>query len=165
MRKTGFTLFEVCIVLALITFMVVMSMGYLQLVDKSLVRNELDTLYMVFVKLQQRARFEHKPIELVFDVSQNSYTYLNTSEKLAPGIVFGVLSGVHGPPSQPVHPIHNPVTFPRQRVIFFPDGKIQPGTVYLTNTAHTVLYALSCPISQISYIRRYIFDQKWALLS
>ena len=165
MNKTGFTLFEVSIVIMLVVLMVSLGMGYFRVIDRTLVRMELDKLYMLFVKLQQRARYEQKNLEISFDAVNNSYTYGNTVEKLAQGTQFGIIPNAKGPPSSPTTVLKNPVTFVDQRVIFYADGTIQAGTLYLTNTAHTILYALSCPISQVSYIRRYIFDKHWILVA
>ncbi len=170
MMKPGFTLVEMTVVVALIALLCFLGFGFVSLFDRTLVNAELDKLYIVFVELQQRALVEHVPQQLIFDINNNSYKYNSNNttqrtERLARGVQFGVIPGAKGPPSQPTKLLGNPSTFNNNTVIFYPDGIIEPGSIYITNKAHSVLYSLSSSVAQISYIRRYIFNESWCLLS
>jgi hypothetical protein len=90
--------------------------------------------------------------------------------KLPDAVRFGFIPGVSGPPSSPGKPITNPITFKdfgqgKYKVILFVDGKIQPGTVYFVDKNRNFMMALTCPISQVSFIRKYNYDKgKWVCL-
>ena len=47
----------------------------------------------------------------------------------------------------------------------YPDGIIQSGTVYVIDSSKKCMYALSSPISQVSYLRKYSYNGKWQPLS
>ena len=52
--------------------------------------------------------------------------------------------------------------------MFFKDGTVSAGIIYLIDKNKTAMYALSCGISSISYLRRYKYidiSNKWLLLN
>lgn len=124
-------------------------------------RNELDALALTCRFLQQRAMITAQPQELIFDQRQRSYHYLDQQHQLPPNISFGLVPGVHGPPSLPSHPLTSAITFDHSRIIFHPDGIISPGMVCLTNTQQQCIYALSCGVSHVSYLRKYRYTGSW----
>ena len=161
----GFSLLECAIVVALliiIAHIIVIHGTYLQ---RILVRQDVEKLMAVCRFLQQTAMVTNTTKELVFDQKNKSYTYNSTTEKLSKNTEFGILPGTLGPPSNPTHPITSPITFSNEKIIFYPDGIIQPGTVYLIRKDIQVMYALSCAVSQVSFLRIYHYDGKWHCIS
>ena len=90
---------------------------------------------------------------LMFDGRE--YTYSDN-------LVLGVLPGIYGPPSHPQRLVTQPVTYQNSAIICYPEGTIQPGTLYFTDAARTQQYALTTPVSAFSYIRLYDYSHgKW----
>ena len=161
----GFSLLECAIVIALlviITSIIIIHGTHLQ---RILVRQDIEKLLAVCRFLQQTAMVTNTTKELVFDLKNKSYTYDLTTEKLSRNTEFGILPGTLGPPSNPMLPITCPVTFSNAKIIFHPDGIIQPGTVYLVRKDIQVMYALSCAVSQVSFLRIYHYNGKWHCIS
>jgi prepilin-type N-terminal cleavage/methylation domain-containing protein len=162
----GFSLFEIMVVITLLSIMLFFAFFYQGTMDQFMARTELDTLYLVFITLSQKAYYSNKDFTLTFNTHEHSYRYENVHHKLAPGVLFGYLSNLQGPPSHPIHPLTHPITFINNQVTFYRDGAIQAGTVYITDKNNSVSYALSSPIAQISYLRRYFYaNNAWALLT
>lgn len=142
--------------------------------DKYMLFNELEKLVMTFSYLQQRSIATAQQKTLTFDTGMNSYSYIGPQNKLlrialGKNIKFGFIDGVKGPPSQPTQPITKAITFPhskeKEAATFNPEGKISPGTVYLIDANKRIMGALTCPISGVSYIRKYKYvNGKWQTL-
>lgn len=111
--------------------------------------------------LQRIAMVTNKKQILTFDTARNCYTYRGHEERLSSYTTFGTLNNVKGPPSTPTHTINNPITFIGKRITFTPNGILQPGTIYLTDKNKQYQFALSVPVSQISFLRKYQYDGKW----
>ncbi len=82
---------------------------------------------------------------------------------------FGVIGKVYGPPAEPKELITQPVTFPGEkttyRIFFRPTGVISPGTAYIIDKDAGCMGALTCGVSQVSYIRKYVYkNHYWQLL-
>ncbi len=171
--RAGYSLIELLITLALVLLIVTFTVPRTTYFARFLVHAEINKLYSIFSYLQQRAIASNEVQELSFDLAAKTYQFKTiqgtiTTLRLPCSVRFGVLDRVKGPPSNPTKPIEKAVTFPsRQGVItanFMTNGKITPGTVYLTDEGGRCLGALTCPISQVSYIRRYTYDgQQWKM--
>ena len=108
----------------------------------------------------------NKQQDVYFDIANNRYTFNGTVCTLPSQIMFGVIPGVKGPPSLPKKLVAKPITFKGSRISFFPEGIISSGTIYVTDRYKKFLYAISCSVSQVSYLRKYAFnDNKWVLIS
>jgi len=166
-NKSAFSLIELSVVLCIIIFLVTLARTTFHAYDHWLVRMELEQLKSLFFSLRQQAIITQKPLTLMFDVSKHAYTYNNQEHTLSPRVHFGVAPGVKGPPSHAVTLISNPITFEDNKVLFSPDAKITSGTVYITDTGHSISCALTCPVGDISYIRCYVYEHtsSWSLLS
>jgi hypothetical protein len=124
--------------------------------------------------LHQKAIACNEKQELVFLPKQNSFVYLDKEtqviKKLHKHISFGFPLGAKGPPSCPKSPIKKTITFCDNKIVFYPDGTTSPGSVYLTDISKKYFKALTCPLSQVFFIRTYeyklhpsktwIFDDK-----
>ena len=84
--------------------------------------------------------------------------------------MFDFKQGVFGPPSTPIKPIKNRITFKKNKqgeffVEFYSNGKVDSGTTYFVDKNHKNMFALTCPISQVSYIRKYQYlKNKWVII-
>jgi hypothetical protein len=154
----GFSLIELCVVFALLGCMVMLSMHLFSLSDRMVVRFEVDTLYALFTNFAQRAVFLQQPQKIKFDIQQRSYILPDNDQiiKLPDRVHFGV------PHALQRSGYNKPVTFVGNSVLFHSDGKIQPGSVYLSDLAGKFGYALTCSVAQISYIRRYVYEGNMA---
>jgi hypothetical protein len=165
MNKSGFSLFEIMISCALLILIATCTFIYQQNVDQFMIQTYLNTLYMTCMTLSQKAQLSKQNITLTFNLDKNSYSYQNHSETLPSFLIFGYPPGSKGPPSSPQSLITHPITFTHNQIIFYKDGTIQSGTIYITNAQRTLLFALSSPIAQISYLRRYHYvSDKWIIL-
>lgn len=169
MKKTSFSLIEIMIGLSIV--MIICAFLPVRFFDfeRAMLFHELDMFFVTFSYLQQRAIACQSSQELIFDLKKNSYSYLQSTGKLFVRILpqtvsFGFFQGAHGPPSDPRFPIKTSLTFPMQQgniqIVFFADGKITPGTVYLVDKQRKNMVALTVPVSQVSYVRKYDYHQK-----
>jgi len=168
--KSGaaFTLIELLLTLSILLIIVTIGIPHFLNRDQFLLQHELEKLEVVCTYLQQKAAASNQKQTLIFDPQANSYWYIKNSKKiinpLATPLIFGFLNNAQGPPSQPTKPITQPITFGVDettgalQAIFLPNGQISPGTVYLIDKHKKIMGALTCPISQVSYIRRYLYQ-------
>ena len=161
-KSPGITLLELIIALALILCIATTMFYYGSIAKRLFVRAEIEKLYALSLYVQRRAQIENVEHALFFDDSNQSYRAVGQSEKLADGVIFGFYAGVQGPPSQPTALIKKPITFVDKKIIFYPDGTISSGTVYITDEARSCLYALTSGIAQVAHLRRYRYEsEKW----
>ncbi len=164
--ESGFLLIEIGIVAALLLIIIALAVPHVTFLRRSCVAVEIDKLAHFFNFCSQKAVITGKSHTLLFDTRLGSYSCGNFHERLTSGVSFGVLPGVYGPPSDPKKPINNPVTFDNQQIIFYPDGSMQSGTIYVRDQEGSCLYALTTPISAIAYMRKYRYSNKrWSLLN
>lgn len=159
----GFSLIEILVVLVLLGLMVCLgsySLGYLH---RNRVRQEIDLLAATCFYMRSLAIAHHREYELDFDELRQSYTYENQVYHLPHTVRFGLLPGMKGPPSAPATVVQHAITFPGKKIIFYPDGIISSGTVYLTDESRRYAYALSNGIAQFSFLRTYAYETSWQL--
>lgn len=157
----GFMLFELIVCLAIVVIIIGLAAGNLSFLNRHLVATETEKLYAACLYMQRLAMVTGHEQQLLFDQKTQSYVYGATQQKLPAGVTFGFIPGIKGPPSSPFAPIRSAITFPDSKISFYPNGLIQAGTVYLSDQNTTCMYALSCPVSQVSYVRRYRYADGW----
>ncbi len=163
-NSAGFTLLELLIVLSLVTLSAGLGFAWVSVFDRFMVRLELDTLYTHCMRLQQEAQLTGQTKELIFDRVRQRYQIGQKQYVLSSHVRFAERAEVQGPPSQSRgHQLG--ITFVKNKMIFYPDGIISSGTVYLTDKAKKYLYALSVGVSQVSYVRKYVYQNGWVLLT
>lgn len=166
MKQAGFSLFELCIVLALVAFFATIALVTFPSYDQLFVHAELDRLYTAFLACAHKAIASGTTQTISFDSKQMSYKCDGITYPLANRVCFGSVEQSWGPPANPREPIKEPITFVHQRALCYPDGKIQAGTIYLTDTNHTSMFAITSSVGQVSYLRRYRYThQTWELLT
>lgn len=165
-NKNGFLLIHlmVCIgVLLVIATCLINSSSFMQ---RFIMRAEIEKLYALFLYLQQYALLTGNQQTITFNTAHNTYQTSNKTTPLAAGIRFGFLPGTYGPPSSPTHPIKQAVTFDKHQIKFGSDGTISSGTLYLTDSKNSFMYAVTTPIAHIPYIRKYYYTMHaWKLTS
>jgi hypothetical protein len=157
----GFLLIEALIIITLIVLVVTLGFSFGTFLHKAMIRSEIEKLYSACMYLQRIAMVTNKRQFLTFDINKNTYCYQGHEERLCPYVIFGTTRGIKGPPSAPANVINKPITFTNNQIIFTPNGILQSGTVYLTDMSKQHQYALSAPVSQISFLRKYCYDSKW----
>ncbi len=163
-RLTGFTLIELMITVALCALVVTLTVVNVSFLNRGIVRSELNRLYSTCNYLRQCALASGKVQVLDIDFNKGCYSFDGKTEKLNTPVLFGVVPDVKGPPSSPQSMIRSSVTFKKNQIVFYPDGIISSGTVYLTDRDRTSFYALSSGIAQVSHLRKYSYNGKWMLL-
>ncbi len=163
-RRYGFSLIELMITMMLCVLVVTITMVNVSFLHRGTVRCEVDKLYAACMYLQQCALSSNKEFTLEFDEQHQEYRFDGRVERLDGAVCFGVPNNVKGPPSQPNTIIKSAITFPGRHIIFYPDGVIGSGTVYLTDAKKSTLYALSSAVAQVSHLRKYGYTDSWKLL-
>lgn len=102
--------------------------------------------------------------KLTFEPDKKAYRYGMTRHCLPASICFGCPEGVQGPPANPHKMIENPITFKGNAITFAPTGVMQAGTAYLCNKQFGYAYALTCAVAQVSYLRKYHYNDRWELV-
>lgn len=165
-KSTAFSIIELAATLALIVLLLAIIIPRQNFFTDVLLKNELEHLFTTFSYLQQKAIASNQPQTLLFNEKNNSYSWPLGARvavhTLSPQVQFGYVKNTKGPPSSPKKQIIKSITFKENSVIFSPDGKITPGTVYLVDNKKKFFKALTCPIAQVSFIRkyRYVDDKK-----
>jgi type II secretory pathway pseudopilin PulG len=163
----SFSLIELIVAISIFVLILSFSIPKQSFFDDILLQHEIENLFTTFSYLQQKAIASNEKLELHFTQTSNSYFYpqgnasMLVTHTLPKAIKFGYLSNTKGPPSTLKVPITKAITFHNQTVTFLPNGKISPGAVYIIDNEGKNLKALTCPISQVSFIRKYTFAKKW----
>ncbi len=162
--KRGFSLVELMIVVALAALLSGLTLWNMRTFSGMVMRADIEKLYTTCMYLRQKALSTHTEQQLEFDQVSNTYRYDDTVEHLSAATMYGFVEGVMGPPSSPQALIGTYTTFDHDRIIFYPDGIIQSGTIYITDKDRKALYALTSGVGQVSFLRKYRYDGSWHLL-
>jgi len=163
--SAGYSLIEIMITMALFVLIAYLLVANVSFLNRSIVRSEADKLCMICKYLQRCAMAANKKQILHFDELRQEYSFNGVVYRLPGKVNFGYLKGVKGPPSSPKKEISKPITFKSHKIIFYPDGIISSGAVYLTDCDRQYLYSISSAVAQVSYIRKYTYNGKWILIS
>jgi Tfp pilus assembly protein FimT len=164
-NKFAYTLIELSVILVLIMIVATLVMTHGSYMHRILVHTEIEKLALVCRYVQNTALSTNTEKTIIFDLKNKSYSYDGCTEQLSLHVEFGTIEGAKGPPSNPKEQIRNAITFAHNKITFYPDGIIQSGTVYLVSSDRQIMYALSNPVSQTSYMRIYKYDGTWHCLT
>ena len=139
--------------------------------NKFILKNEVDRIFTLFSYLQQKAITSNTQQEIIFNLQNDSYLMnLQSKEnKLASVVRFGFLPNSYGPPSDPKKTIKDAITFKKIednkfKVTFCSDGKIETGSIYFVDKDYKYMLAITIPVSNVSYIRKYEYKNgKWLI--
>jgi Tfp pilus assembly protein FimT len=162
-KRQGFLLFEVILVLGLVSIVCMVSIQ-LHFLTRGYVRAELEALYQMCLYAQRHAIMTGEACTVVLNTDKNSYSCNGHACVLAKGVCFGVLPQVKGPPSAPQKIITQVTTFKNNQISCSPEGTIDAGTVYLTDGSSACLYALTSGVAPYSYLRKYRYAGTWQRL-
>ena len=162
------TLVELIIAVAIVFVIVSLSIPSFIGMEKYTLMDEVDKMFMDLSLLQQRAIASNQEQRVYFNTQNNSYYYMGLQGKknvrrLAQKIKFGFIKGAKGPPGGKgkakaiTKPINLDYQYDPPQAIFYPDGKITPGTIYMTDKKGKFMCALTFPVGQIAYLRKYAY--------
>jgi hypothetical protein len=160
-ERKGYFLFELSLVLILFVMLFSGTTMTVLFFNRIMVRTELEKLYFLCRYIQWHAISSNKEQKLLFDAYNNSYSFQKEQHALPAQVLFGVPPGTKGPPSQPSHVIHRPITFVNNQIAFYPTGIMSAGTIYLKEKTESAVYALSNAVSQVSFLRLYHYNGAW----
>ena len=164
MHARGYLLLELAIVFVLIIVGGFLLIGFAdKLRARALVRQEVEFLYATCVLLKARARFDGHCDE------QRSGFYIDGAWHVFPKFVNygagGVLGAVLGPPATPTHALEHFVSFPHHELLFYSDGSMNAGVVYMGSAYAKILYAISSSVSDPFFLRLYRYTKgSWSLI-
>ncbi len=161
----AFTLIECMIVTALVAVLTMITASSFSFMRAWLVRADIDTLATVCRYAQQSALMLGQQQEIILDPVQRCYHFNDHTYYLSPGVFFGTVPHVKGPPASPGTTLSKPITFVNNRILCYEHGVISSGAVYLTDTSRSVLYALSNAVSHSSFLRKYTYHGTWLPLT
>ncbi|HRN78301.1 MAG TPA: prepilin-type N-terminal cleavage/methylation domain-containing protein [Candidatus Dependentiae bacterium] len=161
LNKPGISLLELIVVVAIIAVLVTLNTVHSSFLQRILVRAEIEKLYTTCQHARCLAMATNQIQTIYFNTRDNTYSFGDRHEKLTQGIQFGFITGSKGPPAQPQLPLYKPITFQGDKIIFYPDGIVTSGTVYLIDAQGHTMYALSNAVAQVSYLRLYVYRTGW----
>lgn len=164
-KKKGFLLFELAVVLAIIFLLAGFGFALSGVVRRMAVRADVFKIAAILRYEWIRACACQKQITVSIDLKKNCLRDEQHTYSLSSDVVFGVLASAHGPPSRPVHALTTPSSFPDNKIIFFPDGTVTAGALYIRDCSRSTLYAITIPLPNIFYVRVYAYHaRKWTLV-
>lgn len=164
-KAVGFSLIELSIVIALLLILATLVGAHVSFLNRLVLRSELELLCNTCFYMQRRALMLNRQQTIYLYPEKNCYAIEGRTFTLPSHVVFGFLPGAKGPPSAPEHLIEQPITFKNNCITFYPDGTISAGALYLADSAKQWGYALSCPVSAVSYLRKYQYNGTWQHMS
>ncbi|MFH1831708.1 MAG: type II secretion system protein [bacterium] len=176
--KKAFSLIELMVVLAVFVALCALVAPLFIKSPDYMLNSELNKLVIGFLYVQQKAMASGQTQKITFDVSQNAYSYIGLGgktciNKLSDPINIGFIDTVKGPPASPNQIISQAVTFQSNSqenwgvscAICLPDGKMSPGTVYLTDKHKKFMGAVTCSVSPVACVRKYRWGTgKWEIM-
>lgn len=170
--KQGFLLIELLIVMVIVTVLASISAPWLAAPTRSSLIAVLQELEELCLCAQYTALASNQQQCIVIDQAKKTCTLMSSKPRwtvtLPVDFTFGFLENTLGPPGDPRQKITQAVTFQvenNQQYIFFKqNGVISVGTLYIIDRYKTLLGALTCGVSQVSYIRKYLYlNNRWVL--
>lgn len=124
-------------------------------------RAELNRLQIVIQYLRRKAVLTQTHYQVHF--TDRGYTAEQT-RTFPEHVLYGVLPGVQGPPSDPHRDLDHACTYRNKVLEVYPDGTLSAGAIYLTDNKRTYLYALTTDVSSLSVVRCYRYRKSWEIL-
>ena len=154
-------MFELLVAIAIIALLASITCVNLGAYRYTCMRQQIALFELSWRQLQQASMARNLQQEMLFDEAGHRYKIDGIWHALPSMLRFGFLTTSKGPPSSPINLIHTAITFPGKKVTCFPDGTIQAGTVYLVDDQKCTMYALTCGVSAVSFLRKYRYDGTW----
>lgn len=159
--RSGFIMIELMVALAIIALLAGITCAHVAGYRYTCMQQQIGLFMLTWRQLQQTAIVCNQQREMLFDSEGHRYKIDDVWHALPQTIRFGFLPESKGPPSNPSQFIHNSITFPGKKVVCFPDGTIQAGTIYLIDDQKQHMYAVTSGVSAVSFLRKYRYDGTW----
>jgi prepilin-type N-terminal cleavage/methylation domain-containing protein len=172
--KYGFILIELMVVVVIILILASIGLPFITSNKQQALVATLHELEELCLCAQYTALASNKAQRVAIDVTEKTCRLTTCTPSwtvtLPSDLSFGWLTEAKGPPGNPRDKITQPVTFPFENsqysILFQQNGVISPGTIYLCDKDKTLMGALTCGISQVSYVRKYIYRKnQWLLMT
>jgi len=168
MKKESFTLIELLIVVALLLFILSITISRLSFVSHWKLSQEIQRLQATMQYLHQKSIIENKEYVLEFVPEKNEYSYQTNlrllMHKLDKDVKFGFIDEVKGPPAKPSKKIRKSVTFPSNTIHFYPQGTISSGAVYVVTHNKNAMKAITSSVNDVVSIKSYVYrNKKWSI--
>lgn len=174
-RGKGFSLIEMIVAVSIIVLLAAIALPRIICLRDHAIISELKNIEIIIHFLQQKALASSHEQELIIDTNNQTYSYQGSfppkkiSIPLSHSLMFGVLPNIKGPPAKPDTIITSPCTFQQisatpglYKVTIFSNGKVSAGTIYILDKKRFLLGALTCPVSQVSWMRVYTYENgRW----
>lgn len=158
-KRSGYLFLECAVVIALIVFLATLAVSLNDVVDKAEVLGEGRRI-AAFLRYQwMRAQSDGRDFEVIIDEKNRQLKANNEVLTLASNVAFGFLSKAYGPPSRPIKPLSSSSTFKDNKIIFYNDGSVSAGSLYIIDKKKKYLYAITIPIPDSFYIRIYAWGR------
>ncbi len=158
-KNCAHSIIEIIVAITIAIFSLTIVIPKFKIFERLILNNEVENLFLTIMFLHQKSIATNKIETLFFVPEKNLYFYKTKKSRiiheLSSNIKFGFMKNSKGPPSSKKNFIKNAITFAHNKIIFYPNGQISPGTAYLVNNRKTLMQAVTTPISQISFIRKY----------
>ena len=164
-KRSGFLLLELILALALLSMVVTLGIGSFAFIQRFQVQAEAERLRALCLHAYALALATYTTQVINIDTYNHTFEWQTIKERLAPGVEFGIQAQVLGPPSRPTEPLTTACTFSDNSIYFYPDAHTSAGSIYLTDSAKSCLYAVTLPVGAISYLRVYSYkSNRWHLI-
>ena len=173
-KTYGFSVIELLMVVSIILILAAIAVPRLfqRAADTALI-NSLNELELLCLCAQHSAYASNEQRSVTINTATKECCLVTKTQtwrvQLPTTCHFGLMGTVFGPPAEPKGVITQPVTFPGEnmqyRIHFHPTGVISAGTAYIIDKETGCMGALTCGVSQVSYIRKYVYkNHYWQLL-
>ena len=134
----------------------------------ALVRQEVERLFATCAMLRAQAHMDAAMHRILCDESRSGYFVDGVWHAFAGSVRYGARGSglsIMGPPSAPTHVLESFVSFPQKQIMFYPDGSINSGVVYMGSARVNALYAISSSVSDTFFLRLYTYASgSWRLI-
>lgn len=161
---TGFSLVELVVALAAFMVLCVGGIALFEGVQQIATRAELALLALTLQTEQQKALVTAAELVTTIDADGSGYHTATKHHRFQRGIALSFPPGAYGPPAHPTKLITKPVTFAHNKVICYPRGTMNAGTVYLGSKRFNQYYAITNSIAYNSFLRLYQYRLNWISL-
>lgn len=166
-KQQGYGLLQLGILLSVLVVIAMVSLPRLSFLQHQLYRTEIEKMMLMCKYLQRLALVHNQDQYLHIFPNESCYEGAGHREYLPRGLTFSVLPGVYGPPSNPQQLLQAYTTFKDDRIVFYAQGIMQSGTIYLADRDNKLMYAISSAVSPIAHLRAYTYDligHEWVVL-